>query len=336
MKEYFTVEDKSRELNNYRENGNVKGDATGWLKLNELISIKRGYPIFIAGAPHSGKTEWVLELMLSLSVHFGYKWFVYSGEIGSVTELISELCFKMVGKPFIKREHDGHNFQMSQAEKTNAEYFISQHFWFLDTEDPQSSIDSFTVEKFYEIVSNTEKELGTTFSGTLIDPWNDVENEIEEHGGREDLWLQDALKVVRRDSKKNNRVNLIINHIADIKPVIDPDTKRRYIPVALPSEWAGGRTWWRRAFLMILIYRPPTFLFNENGRPYEQNETHIIVQKAKPKGSARIGISSLYWDWKTNRYYEIDDYGTRISPFEKPKTQQTTLTPVKKTDEDPF
>lgn len=88
---------------------------------------------------------------------------------------------------------------------------------------------------------------------------------------------------------------------------------------------------------MILIYRPPIFLCNENGKPYEPNETHIIVQKAKPKGSAKIGLSSLYWDWKTNRYYEIDDYGIKTSPFEKPKTQQTVIQPVKKEGyEEPF
>ena len=37
--------------------------------------------------------------------------------------------------------------------------------------------------------------------------------------------------------------------------------------------------------------------------PYAENETHIIVQKSKPKGIGKTGKASIFWDWKKNRYY---------------------------------
>jgi hypothetical protein len=236
-----------------------------------------------------------------------------------VAELIAEICYKLVGKPYAKREIHGKLVSMSQAEKTWAEQVVSEYFYILDTEDMDSSVKDFKAKDFYKYAQEAEQQFGIKFDGTLIDPWNDVVNETPEYGGREDLWLADALKIVRRDAKKNQRLNIVINHISDIKPQIDKDSGRRYYPPALPSEWAGGRTWWRRAYLMILVYRPPVFLNDENGIPHAENVSHLIVQKAKPKGIATLGMAKLYWDWKTNRYYE--DRELTITPF-NPKSKE--------------
>jgi len=313
---YFRLKDNTQELNELYSTGFTPGVDTGWSTIDDYLTLKKGYPMFVAGAPHSGKTEFILELMVSLSLRKGWKWFVYTGEAGSIVELISELAYKIIGKPYARKEINGHTISMTDSEKTYSEYLIDEHFFFLDTEDPRSSIKDFTVDDYYKIVDEAEAQFGVKFDGTLIDPWNDVVNETLKHGGREDLWLADALKTVRRDAKSKQRLNIVINHISDVKPVVDKDTGRRYYPAALPSEWAGGRTWWRRAYIMLLIYRPPSGLNDpETGVPYKPNESHIYIQKAKPKGIAKLGKVILYWDWKTNRYYE--DESLLRSPLKK-------------------
>lgn len=45
-------------------------------------------------------------------------------------------------------------------------------------------------------------------------------------------------------------------------------------------------------------------LADETGMPYLENEVLIQIEKAKPKGVATRGITSLYLDWRRNRYYE--------------------------------
>lgn len=317
--EFYTVKDRTKELNELYERGFEKGTEIGWTPVDKILTLKKGYPWFVAGAPHSGKSEFILEAMVLLSLNKKWKWFIYMGESGSVAELIAEICYKIIGKPYAKREIHGKVISMSQAEKTYAEQVVSEYFYILDTEEMDSSVKDFKVNQFYDIVNRTEQQLGVKFDGTLIDPWNDVINETQDYGNREDLWLADALKVTRRDAKVKNRLNIIINHISDIKPIIDRETNRRYYPAALPSEWAGGRTWWRRAYLMTLIYRPPVFLNDENGIPHAENVSHIIVQKAKPKGIATLGTAKLYWDWKTNRYYE--DKEMTVTPFDKKQKQ---------------
>lgn len=308
------VQDIQKKLNAIREDGFKKGYSTGWSKLDEIYTVVPGYPLFVAGAPFSGKTEFVFELMLSLSVREKFKWIIYSGEHGGNEVAVAELCHKYVGKPYYKKTVLGevNPFAMSEGERSGAEYFIGEHFYFID------NLQDFTVKKFYDIVDTAEKQYGVTFNGTLLDPFNDVKNESNSHG-RTDLWLEDDLKYIRNISAEKKRIDIVVNHIADVKPVTDKNTGMRYVPPALPTEWAGGRVWHRRAFTMLLIYRPPGFILDENGRTYEANETIVYNQKAKPKGSGKVGNRSLLYDWKTNRYYEKDEYGTLHSPFGETK-----------------
>lgn len=284
---YFKLEHKINDLKTFAEHGLKDVKLTGLSSLNEIFKLKKGYPIFIGGAPFSGKTEFAFEIMMNTSILYGWKHFIYCGEGGNVEHVYHELLHKYIGKPYKYCE---------EKDKLTAEYFISEHFVIANHD-----ID-FTVKDFYDTVLEAENEFNIKFDTTLFDPFNDIKEDLMTFGNREDKFLADALKQVRISSKNNNRIDIIINHIADVRTVTD-DKGNRYMPPALPNEWAGGRTWWRRAFTMILVYRPPIFLSDSNGKPYEENESHIIVQKSKPKGIGKIGRASIFWDWKKNRYY---------------------------------
>jgi hypothetical protein len=287
---YFKLENKINDLKSFAEYGLKDVKECGLNSLNEIFKLKKGYPIFIGGAPFSGKTEFAFEIMMNTSMLYGWKHFIYCGEGGNVEHIYHELLHKYIGKPYKYCE---------EKDKLTAEYFISEHFVIANHD-----ID-FTVKDFYDTVSEAENEFNVKFDTTLFDPFNDIKEDLMTFGNREDKFLADALKQVRISSKNNNRIDIIINHIADVRTVTD-DKGNRYMPPALPNEWAGGRTWWRRAFTMILVYRPPVFLKDANGVPYAENESHIIVQKSKPKGIGKIGKASIFWDWKKNRYYSFN------------------------------
>lgn len=285
--EFFKLENKLQELKKFAEVGLSDVKNTGLSILNDFIGLKKGYPIFIGGAPHSGKTEFTFEVLINTSILYGWKHFIYCGEGGNIEHIYHELLHKYLKKPYSWAD---------EKDKVSAEYFVSHHFVVANHDM------DFTIEDFYKTVQKCEDELNIKFDTTVFDPFNDIKDETDKFGGREDKYLAHALKQVRISSKKNNRVDIVVNHIADVRAVTDRDGNR-YMPPALPNEWAGGRTWWRRAFLMILIYRPPVFLKDANGEPYKENETQVYVQKAKPKGVAKMGVRSIFWDWKRNRYY---------------------------------
>lgn len=302
MAEYFKLESKLKEIQKFAEVGLDDLKSVGMASLEGWLSVKKGYPIFIGGAPHSGKTEFTFELLINWSRLYKWKHFVYCGEGGNVEHIYYELIHKFLEKPYK---------WANQSERIYAEQFVSEHFVICNHD-----LD-FTIDDFYKTVEKAEKELNIKFDTTVFDPFNDIKDETDMFGGREDKYLAYALKRCRVSSKNNNRIDIVVNHIADVRAVTDKDGNR-YMPPALPNEWAGGRTWWRRAFLMLLIYRPPMCLKDENGQPYQENETHVYIQKAKPKGVAKLGVRSIFYDWKKNRYYSYSEYGQQLYSCEKP------------------
>lgn len=288
---YFKLNQKIHSVKNVSKIGNKDVINTGISVLDGGIGFKKGYPVFIGGAPHAGKTEVGLEFLINLSIKYKYKWFCYLGEGGTTEHIFLELLHKFLQKPYSFAD---------EKEKIYAEQFIDQHF-VIANED----VD-FMINTFYDAVLEAEKEFNIKFDGTFFDPFNDLKENLDEFGNREDKFLAYALKEVRKSSKKYNRIDFVITHVADVRAITDKEGNR-YMPPALPNEWSGGRTWWRRAFVMILVYRPPSFLMDEKGRNYEENETLLICQKAKPKGIGKLGKWSIFWDWKKNRYYSYVD-----------------------------
>lgn len=313
---YYRASQKHNELFKLRNEDWVKGLSTGIDPLDEVYTMRPGYPLFVAGSPGAGKTEVILEILLNISKLRGEKHFVYLGENGDVEEVIADLAFKLIGEPYSARSP----FGMSEGARMMAEMFIDAHFVFLD-----DSRD-YTLDEFYKQALNAEQEYGIKFNTTLFDPFNDLIDETQSYGGRDDKWLTQILKVARKSSKENKRIDILITHTADVKPIQDKETQLFYLPPALPAQWSGGRTWWRRAFCMLLVYIPPPWLKDQNGVPYGDNVSLIYIQKAKPKGVAkRNGICKIFWDWQKNRYYWIDSYGNKKNIHGTEKRKQIPL-----------
>lgn len=318
---YFKLENKINELKHFAEHGLTDVKKTGISVLDGYFMLKKGYPLFIAGEPFSGKTEFCLEVQINTSILYNWKHFIYCGEGGNVEHIFSELCHKYLQKPYKYAD---------EKERIKAEYFINEHFVIADHDK------DYKVDDFLDLVQQAEDELKVKFDTTMFDPFNDMIDETDKFGGRDDKYLAWALKKIRKSSKVNNRIDILVNHTADVKPIQDKDTGRFYTRPALPSEWAGGKTWWRRAFTMIVIYRPPTFLKDSNGIEFKENETHVIIQKAKPKGIGKKGTISIFWDWKKNRYY-CNVNGQDLMSCETLQDYNKTL-PINTsfTDETPF
>ena len=95
---------------------------------------------------------------------------------------------------------------------------------------------------------------------------------------------------------------------------------------------------------MLSDYRPVDIkgkpVNDENGEPYEKNETHVYVQKSKPKGIGAIGVVKLFYDWQKNNYYELDGtYNKKYArKFEEAiiEKEETAIKPNDDFDDAPF
>lgn len=264
------------------------------------LSIKKGYPVYVAALPHSGKSEFVFELLINLSQLHGWRHCIYSGEEGDAAEVYVQIIEKVVGKQFRNYHAKGmvSAYAMTEAERVSAELWVNDHFFVID------DTTDYTPEAFCAEVDSWERELGFQFDTMTFDPFNDFARDLRPYGNRIELWLSDVLKMWRRECKAKNRAGFLVNHIASVQLEKDPDTKKRYPPLPAPTEWAMGQEWFRRGFLMMTLWRPPDFMLDEHGRNYAKNELVIAIQKAKPKGIATLTRVSLFWDWQRKRYQE--------------------------------
>ena len=183
---------------------------------------------------------------------------------------------------------------MGDAEFEMAMEWVGKHFVFFD---PESLGDEFTPDLFYAQAKED------TYDTTVLDPWNDVSRDLRAVGGREDVWLTNELKKIRQHSKAHERIDIVINHIAKLNADASTLSGKRYQKPALPQEWAGGQAWYRRAFTMLLVYRPPVGEKMREDQPeIRDGETWIVNQKTKPKGSGKIGMAKLYLCRTSNRF----------------------------------
>ena len=298
---YKRLQDTASELNDLRDNGVVKGFSIGWGWDILPITIKLGTTTYIGSAPASGKSELWFEILINLSCLHGWKHLIFSPETGEAKDIFSELCYKYIGKPYVKGQ-----YSMSESEKLVAEMFINEHFVVIDPIDEDLTIDS-----FYELANKIERELNITFHTTTIDPWNELtENYHPNDLGREDKYLSRILGYARKNARKTNRHNCIINHVRDQAPITKDGIS--YYPPPTARDFAGGQVWFRKGMLMLIPWRPPVGLLDDKGQPYANNEVHLKVAKSKPKGVSINGTYRMYLDIEKYQYYMVGEYGIKI------------------------
>lgn len=287
-----------------------KGGAyAGWDDLARIYTAKKGFPLVVYGAPHSGKSVFVLNFLVNLSREHGWKHLVLSSEQGSVDDLALEISEIYLRQPVRKFDEKGYarDNVADHASFYHAQEWVAEHFRLIDPTAPRCQ--SFTLADFHSWAREVE-ESGFRLDTTVCDPFNDVRMDLQAHGGRQDLWLTQVLKEARDEAAKSNRLDILVNHIAQQQQTLISDRGQRFSPPALMSEMSGGQAWARRAFTVLLVYRPPSndcLKFGKHVVQTRLGESWIICQKAKPRGAAELGQAILYYDQNTGCFYERTD-----------------------------
>ena len=303
---YKKLTDLNAEMFSIRHEKNVRGKSIGWDWDMLPITIKEGTTTYIGAAPASGKTELWFEILINLSCLHGWNHVIFSPETGNSAEIFSELCYKYIGKPYVQGQNS-----MTNGEQVSAEMFINQHFIVIDPID-----EDLTITKFYDLVDEIERKEQITIHTTTIDPWNELTEEfISSDLGREDKYLSRILGQARKNARKTNRHNCIINHVRDhpmVTAMSVAGTELRYFPIPTARDFAGGQVWFRKGLSVLIPWRPPYGLPNDDGSGAEKNEVHLKVAKSKPKGVSKNGVYKLFLDVDRYQYYMLDYKGNRV------------------------
>jgi hypothetical protein len=318
------------EMSDLRHKKNVRGKSIGWDWDLLPYTIKEGCTTYIGAAPASGKTELWFEFLINLSCIHGWNHVVFSPETGSAAEIFAELCYKYIGKPYTLGENS-----MTQGEQIRAEMFIDKHFIVVDPID-----EDLTLQGFYNLVDEIERKEEITIHTTTIDPWNELTEEfIQSDLGREDKYLSRILGIARKNARKTNRHNCIINHVRDQTPVtkeLFSGEQVTYFPPPSARDFAGGQVWFRKGLCVLIPWRPPYGLKDSDGSICEANEVHLKVAKSKPKGVSKNGTYKMFLDMDRYQYYMLDWKGNRVYANREPVQATQTKLNYLKPDNMPF
>jgi hypothetical protein len=288
-------------LGQIRRSGSLRGHPTGFRSLDRLISLRRGFPLFVAGAPGHGKSILVKQIAMNAARLHGWRILAYMGEEGSGIDLIGDLVEMYVGKDLRLLTPGGleNTLAMTDDEFEEAIVFVNNHFRVIC---PDEVPIPFTLDSFHQVAD------AEPFDMTILDPWNDLDHDLEKYGGREDVYLANALRDVRRKCRESDRLDIVVTHIGKIYADRKTPEGKRYQGPAMPTEWAGGQTWFRRAFQMLLVYRPPSGIVLEEGHhPLPEGTAWIYCQKTKPKGVGALGMAVLRWDRNLHRFIDPEE-----------------------------
>ena len=297
---YYTLHDVEDKIEDLWVNGVQRGYEIGFGI--EEISIKIGCTTYIYSAPYSGKTQVWFEILVNLSKQYGLKHAIFSPETGRAEEIFVELIECVARADF----YDTFKNKMPENLKKEAKSFVDEHFIVIDPND-----EVLTLEAFYDYVDIIERVYNVKIHTTTVDPFNEMYHDFSKYNNRQDMYIEAMLGMIRRNARVTNRHNCVITHVQDQQMVKDNDSGKMYYPIPTFRQVAGGQAWSRKGEQMLSIWRPPTFLSDEDGNPYQNNQTIIAVQKSKPKGVGKTGIVNLFYDAKSHGYYK-DEYGQII------------------------
>ncbi|RIV20386.1 hypothetical protein DYU11_20255 [Fibrisoma montanum] len=271
------------------KNGKARGETTHLEPLDNHFTWKKGDFTLITGRPNSGKSEFILQLMLYKSVLSGWKWAVFSPESYPAEEFYDTLIHALVGKSCDKSYAN----VMKPNQYAQAANFIANHFYYIYPEERQ------TIE---EVESNFEyclRELGV--NGVLIDPFNQLSREFKD---RDDQYLEEFLTSRKRFALLHNIPYIMVIHPKAMKKNKDGE----YDPVDF-YDLSGGAMWANKTDNLITVHRP-----------YQSTEpanTTVEIHVKKIKKQRLVGIPgtiTLSFKREHNRYYFLT-MGMDMSPL---------------------
>jgi twinkle protein len=263
-------------LSLYRD-GRKRGLSTGWLSLDEFVTIREGELSVVTGIPNSGKSEFIDALAVNLAQRYGWRFALCSFE-NPPGEHLSKLAEKYLGLPF----WDGPIRRMTEAELIRATDWLNDHFHLIRFDDEAPTIDSI-LEKARAAV------MRHGIRGLVIDPYNEIEHR-RPINMTETEYVSQLLGKVKRFGQ---------NHAVHVWFVAHPAKLHRDnggLPVPTLYDISGSANWTNKADIGIVVHRDPE---------KDPTRADIYLRKVRFKSVGKIGVASLRWDPATGRYAEI-------------------------------
>ncbi|GEO03368.1 DNA primase/helicase [Adhaeribacter aerolatus] len=272
----ITVADMESEIDNLYENGYPKGESIGFPVFDTLLTFRPGEVTTITGIPGHGKSEFLDEILLKLTQK-GWSHGIYSAETPPTIHFV-KLAERYVGKKFY---HPDAKQKMSLDEAKQAKDCINQHFYFINEQEVETSVDGL-LAKAKELVQRKG------IKSFVIDPYNCIDHRRPINMSETEYVSLVYSKLVKFALHHDVHVFLVAHPAKQSK---DPQTGKYEVPTMYSIS--GSANFFNKTHNGLCVYRH-----------MDQNLVVVYVQKVKFKFIGKLGFSAFEYDATNGRYSE--------------------------------
>lgn len=271
---------KRNEFEAFHKTGGAGLNYAGFECLNGVFQFALDGVTDITGLPHSGKSEFALELLFYQSEAYGLRHLLYAPDIGSYNEIRRKLMVK-----YFRRSFRGYENSITQLDLINASAWIDTYFLIATKDDPKKPLTPIDLWNFTTEYEDRNGVVNTCF----IDSWKNL---YHDYTGREDLYLDYVLSYRNELAEHYRRHFMTIIHPKSME--FDKDTKKRRVPDA--NDLKGGSSWFSNGKVIFTVDYPD-----------KQKQTcDLYFTKVKPDtiGRVKVLFEQLEFDYRKSRYRE--------------------------------
>ena len=277
--------------------GRSQGETTHFKIIDKHFRWKRGELTLMHGIMNQGKSTMIMQMCLLKAINEGYKYAFFSPEQDPPDDFYDDLIHMYIGKT---TQH-GFDNQMSEAEYIKGMDFIKDHFYYVFPED-ESPTPEYINARFVDLIKKHK------IDGCIIDPYNQLDNDIKKNGGREDLYLSAFLSKQKRLAQTHQIFMVIISHPkGSLSKNANGDYEKPNI-----YDLSGGAMWSNKCDNVLCTYRP---YYTSD---FERRDVQFTSQKIKKqKLCGTPGTVDLVFRRGAMRYSEMDGQNEIKSPLDK-------------------
>jgi len=279
----YTASDVKEELLALFEKGLQKGAVLGMGELDDMLSLEVGRLMIVTGIPGDGKSEFLDEMAVHLSLNYDWRCAWFSPENFPVTLHHPKLIEKLIGKRFLKG-------LITPTEFEAAVRYLSYNFFDILPEE------GYRVDTILEKAEALVRRKGIRVF--ILDPYNCLEHQIPS-GQSETQYISEFLEKLRSFARRRQVLVVLAAHPTKMKR--DPLTKQ--FPVPTMYDISGSAAFFNKADFGIAIERDRT-----------KEVTRVHVQKVKFRHLGYPGVASFKYNTHNGRFISIEEGKTPDIP----------------------
>ena len=279
----FTASDVREELELLFEKGLQKGAVLKMGELDGLLSLEVGRLMIVTGIPGDGKSEFLDEMAVRLSLHYDWRCAWFSPENFPVTLHHPKLIEKLIGKRFMKGLIHPMEFDAAVG-------YLSRNFFDILPEE------GYRVDTILEKAEALVRRKGIRVF--ILDPYNCLEHQIPT-GQSETQYISEFLEKLRSFARRRQVLVILAAHPTKMKK--DPVSGK--FPVPTMYDISGSAAFFNKADFGIAIERDRT-----------QGVTRVHVQKVKFRHLGQPGIASFEYNTHNGRFVNFEEGKTADLP----------------------